>query len=77
MMTTPAPDPAAYLREFAALEQPAMAMAQPADPVEGAQTYFKKMQNFEKSHPEVVYVPPEICRYCSRRSRALKECSPL
>ena len=57
MMSTPAPDSAAYIQEFAA-HHDAVAQTAPTRPVRGAQTYFEKMQNFEKSHPEDVFLPP-------------------
>mgnify|MGYP001173476035 FL=1 len=57
MMSTPAPDSAAYIQEFAA-HHDAVAQTAPTRPVRGAQTYFEKMQNSEKSHPEDVFLPP-------------------
>ena len=57
MMSTPAPDSAAYIQEFAA-HHDAVAQTAPTRPVRGAQMYFEKMQNFEKSHPEDVFLPP-------------------
>ena len=50
MMATPAPDSAAYLEEFASLQE-AVAQRAPVRPISGAQAYFEKMQNFETSHP--------------------------